>query len=40
MINVSNKIEKDWLELGKEYFKLKAKIHVIQNGLELRKYIG
>ena len=38
--SVSNMIEKGWLELGKESFKLKAKIHIIQNGLELWKYIS
>jgi hypothetical protein len=38
--SVSNMIEKDWLKLGKDSFKLKAKIHIIQNGLELLKYIS
>jgi hypothetical protein len=38
--SVSNMIEKDWLELSKESFKLKAKIHIIQNGLELWKYMS
>jgi len=38
--SVSNMIEKDWLKLGKDSFKLKAKIHIIQNGLELWKYIS
>ncbi len=36
----SNMIEKDWLELGKESFKLKAEIHLIQKGLELWKYMS
>jgi hypothetical protein len=38
--SVSNMIEKDWIELGKEAFKLKAKINVIQGGLELWKYMS
>ena len=38
--SVSNMIEKGWLELGKESFKLKAKIHIIQNGLERWKYMS
>ena len=35
--SVSNKIEKEWMELEKDSFKLKAKINVIQYGLELWK---
>jgi hypothetical protein len=31
--SVSNMIEKDWMGIGKDSFKLKAKIHIIQNGL-------
>ncbi len=38
--SVSNMIEKDWIELGKESFKLKAIIHVIQGGLEVWKYMS
>ena len=37
--SVSNMIKKEWLELTKDSFKLNAKIHVIQNGLELWKYL-
>ena len=37
--SVTNMIEKDWMGLGKDSFKLKAKIHIIQNGLELWKYL-
>ncbi len=34
---VSNMIEKEWITLTKDSFKLKAKIHIIQKGLELWK---
>jgi len=37
--SVSNMIEKEWLRIEKRSFKLKAKIHVIQNGLQLWKYV-
>ena len=37
--SVSNMIKKEWLEFTKDSFKLNAKIHVIQNGLELWKYL-
>ena len=37
--SVSNMIEKEWLETEKDSFKLKAKIKIIQNGLELWKYL-
>jgi len=33
--SVSDMIEKEWLSIEKESFKLKAKIHIIQNGLQL-----
>ena len=36
---VSNMIEKEWMELEKDSFKLKAKINIIQNGLQLWKYL-
>ncbi len=42
--NPSNRLRSvfkyDWLELGKESLKLKTKIHLIQNGLELGKYMS
>jgi hypothetical protein len=38
--SVSNLIEKEWLEIEKESFKFKAKIIIIQNGLQLWKYIS
>ena len=38
--SVTNMIEKDWMGIGKDSFKLKAKIHIIQNGLELWKYLS
>ena len=38
--SVTNMIEKDWMGLGKDSFKLEAKIHIIQNGLELWKYLS
>ena len=37
---VSNMIEKEWLETEKDSFKLQAKINIIQNGLELWKYLS
>ena len=35
--SVSNMIEKDWMAVEKDSFKLKAKINIIQKGLELWK---
>ena len=35
--SVSNMIEKEWMEIEKGSFKLKAKINIIQKGLELWK---
>jgi len=32
-------IEKEWLSIEKESFKLKVKIHIIQNGLQQWKYV-
>jgi len=32
-------IEKEWLCIEKRTFKLKAKIHIIQNDLQLWKYV-
>ena len=37
--NVSNIVEKEWMQFEKDSFKLKAKIHIIQNGLEEWKYL-
>ena len=37
--SVSNVIEKLWMDSERSSFKLKAKIHIIQNGLELWKYL-
>ena len=37
--SVSNMIEKEWLGIAKESFKLKAKINIIQNGLQLWKFM-
>jgi len=37
--SVSDMIEKEWLSIEKESFKLKAKIHIIQNGLQLWKCV-
>ena len=37
--SVSNMIEKDWMENERDSFKLKAKIQIIQNGLEQWKYL-
>jgi len=37
--SVSIMIEKEWLYIEKESFKLKAKIHIIQNGLQLWNYL-
>ena len=33
--SVTNMIEKDLMGIGKDSFKLKAKINIIQNGLQL-----
>ena len=38
--SISNMIEKEWLKSEKESFKLKAKINVIQNRLQLWKYLS
>ena len=38
--SISNMIEKEWLKIEKESFKLRAKIHIIQNGLQLWKYLS
>ena len=35
--NVSNIMEKEWMNIEKGSFKLKAKINIIQKGLELWK---
>ncbi len=37
--SVSNLIEKEWLELSKDTFKLSVKIHIIQDGLSLWQYL-
>jgi len=37
--SVSNMIEKEWLCIEKQSFELKAKTHIIQNGLKLGKYM-
>jgi hypothetical protein len=37
--SVSNMIEKEWLELSKDTFKLNVKIHIIQDGLSLWQYL-
>ena len=37
--SVSNLIEKEWLELSKDTFKLNVKIHIIQDGLSLWQYL-
>jgi hypothetical protein len=37
--SVSNMIEKEWMHNEKDTFKLKAKVHIIQNGLEQWKYL-
>ena len=33
-------IEKKWMDFEKDSFKLKAKINIIQKGLELWKYLS
>ena len=38
--SISNMIEKEWLKTDKESFKLKAKINIIQNGLQLWRYLS
>jgi hypothetical protein len=38
--SVINMIEKDWMGIGEDSFKLKAKIHIIQNGLQLWRYLS
>jgi len=32
-------IDKEWIEFKKDSFELKAKINLIQKGLEIRKYL-
>ena len=37
--SVSNMIEKEWMDIEKDSFKLRAKINIIQKGLELWNYL-